>query len=122
MSTVAQAFEATVKNISTTGKITLFFLSILRSVPVKTIEAYQIILQMFFIGAKTISIIILSALFIGSVLAIQGHYILNMFGANDQLGQLVALSVLRELGPVMTALLFIGRAGALSHQKLASCN
>ena len=94
------------------GKITLFFISILRSAPTKKIEFYQIILQMFFIGAKTISIIVLSSIFIGSVLAIQGHYILNMFGANDQLGQLVALSVLRELGPVMTALLFIGRAGS----------
>lgn len=94
------------------GKIFLFFLSTVFAIPRKKVEMYQIILQIYAIGARTISIITLSALFVGSVLAIQGNYILNMFGADDQLGQLVSLSVLRELGPVVTSLLFIGRAGS----------
>ena len=111
MSFIVLLGQSTYNQILLIGRITLFFISILKSFPRKIIETYQIVLQMFFIGAKTISIIVLSAIFIGSVLSIQGHYILNMFGADDQLGQLVALSVLRELGPVMTALLFIGRAG-----------
>ena len=104
--------EITTENLRLIGKVFSFFLSTITAVPKKTIEAYQIILQMYFIGAKTISIIVLSAVFVGSVLAIQGYYILNMFGADDQLGQLVALSVFRELGPVIAALLFVGRAGS----------
>ena len=112
MSISLSILNTLIKKIKLTGKIFLFFLSTIQAIPKKKIEGYQIILQLYYTGAQTISIIILSALFVGSVLAIQGDYILNMFGANDQLGQLVALSVLRELGPVMTALLFIGRAGS----------
>jgi len=90
----------------------MFFYTLSIAIPRKKIEWYQIILQMYYIGAQTISIIVLSALFVGSVLAIQGNYILGMFAATDQLGQFVALSVLRELGPVISGLLFIGRAGS----------
>jgi phospholipid/cholesterol/gamma-HCH transport system permease protein len=56
-------------------------------------------------------IILVSGLFVGMVLALQGYYTLSQFGAEEKLGQLVALSLLRELGPVVTALLFAGRAG-----------
>ncbi|MEC8882051.1 MAG: MlaE family lipid ABC transporter permease subunit [Pseudomonadota bacterium] len=94
------------------GSIFIFFLNIVTNTPYKKVEFYQIILQLYYIGSQSVSIIILSSIFVGSVLAIQGNYILEMFGANDQLGQLVALSVLRELGPVITGLLFIGRAGS----------
>jgi phospholipid/cholesterol/gamma-HCH transport system permease protein len=52
-----------------------------------------------------------SGLFVGMVLGLQGYYTLSQFGAEQKLGQLVALSLLRELGPVVTALLFAGRAG-----------
>jgi phospholipid/cholesterol/gamma-HCH transport system permease protein len=52
-----------------------------------------------------------SGLFVGMVLGLQGYYTLSQFGAEEKLGQLVALSLLRELGPVVTALLFAGRAG-----------
>jgi phospholipid/cholesterol/gamma-HCH transport system permease protein len=52
-----------------------------------------------------------SGLFVGMVLGLQGYYTLSQFGADEKLGQLVALSLLRELGPVVTALLFAGRAG-----------
>ena len=53
----------------------------------------------------------MSGLFVGMVLGLQGYYTLSQFGAEEKLGQLVALSLLRELGPVVTALLFAGRAG-----------
>ena len=56
-------------------------------------------------------IIVVSGLFVGMVLGLQGYYTLSQFGADEKLGQLVALSLLRELGPVVTALLFAGRAG-----------
>jgi phospholipid/cholesterol/gamma-HCH transport system permease protein len=67
--------------------------------------------QTHFIGNYSLLIISVSGLFVGMVLALQGFYTLSQFGADEKLGQLVALSLLRELGPVVTALLFAGRAG-----------
>lgn len=68
--------------------------------------------QIYFVGVLSIVIIVVSGLFIGMVLALQGYNILQRFGAVAQLGQLVALSVVRELGPVIGGLLFAGRAGS----------
>jgi len=67
--------------------------------------------QIHFIGNYSLLIISVSGLFVGMVLGLQGFYTLSQFGAEEKLGQLVALSLLRELGPVVTALLFAGRAG-----------
>lgn len=68
--------------------------------------------QIFAVGFLSLIIIVVSGLFIGMVLGLQGEHTLSQFGASQQLGQLVALSVVRELGPVVTALLFAGRAGS----------
>ncbi|OGV27943.1 MAG: ABC transporter permease [Legionellales bacterium RIFCSPHIGHO2_12_FULL_35_11] len=68
--------------------------------------------QMYSIGVLSFLIIFVSALFIGMVVGLQGYNTLRKFGATSQLGQLLALSVARELGPVITALLFAGRAGS----------
>ncbi len=67
--------------------------------------------QVHFLGNYSLAIIAVSGLFVGFVLALQGYYTLQSFGSTEALGQLVALSLLRELGPVITALLFAGRAG-----------
>lgn len=67
--------------------------------------------QLYFVGVLSLLIIMLSALFIGMVVSLQGFNTLQRFGAEQELGQLLALSVTRELGPVITALLFAGRAG-----------
>jgi phospholipid/cholesterol/gamma-HCH transport system permease protein len=67
--------------------------------------------QLYFVGVLSLIIIILSGLFIGMVVSLQGHNTLQRFGAEQELGQLLALSVTRELAPVITALLFAGRAG-----------
>ena len=71
-----------------------------------------IIEQIYAEGVLSLIIIVISALFIGMVLALQGYNVLIKFGTTAQLGQLVALSVVRELGPVITGLLFAGRAGS----------
>lgn len=68
--------------------------------------------EIFSVGVLSLPIIIVSGIFIGMVVALQGYNILNKFSAAEELGQLVALSVVRELGPVVTALLFAGRAGS----------
>ena len=67
--------------------------------------------QVHFLGNYSLAIIAVSGLFVGFVLGLQGYYTLQDFGSTEALGQLVALSLLRELGPVITALLFAGRAG-----------
>lgn len=67
--------------------------------------------QVFFLGNRSLSIISVSGLFVGFVLALQGYYTLQRYGSAEAVGLLVALSLVRELGPVVTALLFAGRAG-----------
>lgn len=67
--------------------------------------------QVFFLGNYSFVIIAVSGLFVGFVLGLQGYYTLNRYGSEQALGLLVALSLTRELGPVVTALLFAGRAG-----------
>nr|WP_223995742.1 lipid asymmetry maintenance ABC transporter permease subunit MlaE [Cupriavidus pampae] len=67
--------------------------------------------QVFFVGNLSLVIIAVSGLFVGFVLGLQGYYTLNRYGSEQALGLLVALSLVRELGPVVSALLFAGRAG-----------
>jgi len=68
--------------------------------------------QIFSVGVLTILIIAVSGIFVGMVLGLQGYYILSQFGAEATLGVMVAASLVRELGPVVSALLFAGRAGS----------
>jgi len=67
--------------------------------------------QVHFIGNYSLVIIVVSGLFVGFVLGLQGYNTLQRYGSEQALGLLVALSLVRELGPVVTALLFAGRAG-----------
>ena len=68
--------------------------------------------QLYSVGVLSLAIIVVSGLFIGMVLALQGYSILVDFGSEQAVGQMVSLTLLRELGPVVTALLFAGRAGS----------
>ena len=68
--------------------------------------------QIYFVGVLSCLILVVSGLFIGMVVGLQGYNTLQKFGASSQLGQLLALSIARELGPVVSALLFAGRAGS----------
>ncbi len=71
-----------------------------------------IIRELYFSGVRSLSIIAVSGLFVGMVLAIQGYEVLQRYGSTESLGVIVALSLVRELGPVVTALLFAGRASS----------
>ncbi|PPC90282.1 MAG: ABC transporter permease [Methylobacter sp.] len=73
---------------------------------------HLVINQMYSVGVLSFLIITISGLFVGMVLSLQGYYILSDFGAEESLGLMVAASLVRELGPVVTALLFAGRAGS----------
>ena len=87
----------------------LFALSFLSLVQKKIRK--DLLKQIYFLGNRSVVIIVVSGLFVGFVLALQGFYTLARYGSEQALGLLVALSVVRELGPVVTALLYAGRAG-----------
>lgn len=72
----------------------------------------DLVKQLYMVGVLSLAIIAVSGAFIGFVLGLQGFYTLSRFSAESALGQLVSLSIVRELGPVVTALLFAGRAGS----------
>jgi phospholipid/cholesterol/gamma-HCH transport system permease protein len=93
------------------GFVTRSFVGLLGKAPGALRRPSLISEQIHFIGNYSLLIILVSGLFVGMVLGLQGYYTLSQFGADEKLGQLVALSLLRELGPVVTALLFAGRAG-----------
>lgn len=99
------------QSLLTLGAFTrLFFALIARSSVVFT-RPRLVIQQVHFIGNYSLLIISISGLFVGFVLGLQGYYTLTRYGSEEALGLLVALSLVRELGPVVTALLFAGRAG-----------
>jgi phospholipid/cholesterol/gamma-HCH transport system permease protein len=80
--------------------------------PAAVARARLTLREIYFAGVLSLIIILVSGAFIGMVLALQGYDILSRYGASASLGTLVALALLRELGPVVAALLFAGRAGS----------
>ncbi|MEE8387824.1 MAG: lipid asymmetry maintenance ABC transporter permease subunit MlaE [Acidiferrobacterales bacterium] len=94
------------------GRATLFLYEILIGSWYLVPRFSLLVQQVFNVGVLTLLIILVSGLFVGMVLALQGYNTLVNFGAEDSLGLMVALSLVRELGPVVTALLFAGRAGS----------
>ncbi|HEX4045985.1 MAG TPA: lipid asymmetry maintenance ABC transporter permease subunit MlaE [Gammaproteobacteria bacterium] len=101
-----------ITNLRQLGKATLLLYNVL-FYPPHFRRGFPLVMQQIFAeGVLSLIIIIVSSLFIGMVLALQGYHTLAKFGASQQLGPLVALSVARELGPVVTAILFAGRAGS----------
>lgn len=93
------------------GRGTRFFARLCAASPVALRRPALIVEQLHFIGNRSLSIVAVSGLFVGFVLGLQGYYTLQRYGSAEALGLLVALSLVRELGPVVTALLFAGRAG-----------
>ena len=102
----------TLSRFASLGRATRMLLGALLSMPNFKKGIPLLIKQLYMVGHQSLLIIMVSGLFIGMVLALQGYTVLVGYGAEDSLGPLVALSLLRELGPVVTALLFAGRAGS----------
>ncbi len=94
------------------GRMGIFLVASLASVVKPPFKLDPVIRQVHFIGAKSVFVIVFTAAFTGMVLGLQGYYTLRKFGSEGLLGSAVALSLLRELGPVLTALMVIGRAGS----------
>ncbi|WP_298835390.1 lipid asymmetry maintenance ABC transporter permease subunit MlaE [uncultured Piscinibacter sp.] len=93
------------------GHAAFFFLDLLRAIPVSLRRFNLVVVQVHALGNLSLVIILASGLSVGFVLALQMYYALVTYGATESLGLIVNLALVRELGPVVTALLFAGRAG-----------
>jgi phospholipid/cholesterol/gamma-HCH transport system permease protein len=103
--------QYTLATLNALGHHATFFYDLLCSVPATLRRPFLIAAQIHAIGNLSLIIIMASGLAVGFVLALQSYYALATYGATESLGLLVNLSLVRELGPVVTALLFAGRAG-----------
>jgi phospholipid/cholesterol/gamma-HCH transport system permease protein len=97
--------------LSRIGRVGIFLVRVLRHAGVVFTEPRAVVHQVYNAGARSLVIIMLCGLFVGMVLGLQGYDLLQRFGSEDALGVAAALGLLKELGPVVTALLFAGRAG-----------
>ena len=98
--------------VSKLGYASRFLLAILWHTPGAFRRVHLTLREIYFSGVLSLVIIAVSGLFVGMVLALQGYEVLTRYGANESLGILVALSLVRELGPVVAGLLFASRAGS----------
>lgn len=111
--------SSTIFRIRRIGSLGCFFLTTLFYIFTPPLLIHRVIRQIYFIGVKTILVIILTGLFTGMVLSLQSYYVLVSFGAEASLGSLLALSLIREIGPVLTALMVVGRAGSALTAEIA---
>lgn len=101
-----------IKTLRTFGRAGLMLFNALVGKPEFRKHAPLLVRQLYNVGVLSMLIIVVSGVFIGMVLGLQGYLVLTTYSAETSLGMLVALSLLRELGPVVAALLFAGRAGS----------
>ena len=104
--------QATLECLEKLGRAHLFMLHVLTGFPDIFFRFRLWVAQIYSVGVLSILIVSVSGLFVGMVLSLQGYNVLSDFGAEQTLGVMVAASLVRELGPVVTALLFAGRAGS----------
>lgn len=98
--------------VRTFGALQLFFLRLLAATPSIFVHRFGLVVtQVYNAGALSLVIIMVCGFFVGAVLGLQGYSILSKFNAEDSIGTFAAFSLIKELGPVITALLFSGRAG-----------
>jgi phospholipid/cholesterol/gamma-HCH transport system permease protein len=94
------------------GRASMLMMQMLGNLFEVFIRPRDLFAQLFSVGVLSLVIVAVSGIFVGMVLGLQGYYILSRFAAEATLGVMVAASLVRELGPVVTALLFAGRAGS----------
>lgn len=104
--------RATLGSVERLGFAARFSVAVLAHAPSALRRLSLTLREIYFSGVLSLVIIVVSGLFVGMVLALQGYDVLTRYGANESLGVLVALSLVRELGPVVSGLLFASRAGS----------
>ena len=98
--------------LETTGRMGIFFGATVATIFRPPYSLFAIVRQIYFFGARSVTVILIVGLFTGMVLGLQGYHNLKQFGSEELLGSAVALSLIQELGPVLAALMVIGRAGS----------
>lgn len=98
--------------IASLGRACQFLAGVVGGVPKPSVDFPLLVKQLYAVGVLSLAIVVVSGLFIGMVLGLQGYTILSDFGSEAAIGQMIALTLVRELAPVVAALLFAGRAGS----------
>lgn len=111
MTLLRELWQALRGTLETLGAVVLFLVRMLAATPAALMRIGLVVQQVYNAGALSLVIIMLCGLFVGMVLGLQGFDLLQRFGSEESLGTAAALGLLKELGPVVTALLFSGRAG-----------
>ncbi len=111
MNWLAAIGRYTLDSLRALGHHAFFFWELMRTLPTSLRRPYFAVAQVHALGNLSLLVILSSGLAVGFVLALQTYYALATYGAADSVGLVVNLSLVRELGPVVTALLFAGRAG-----------
>jgi len=111
MSVARRAVVPFTSGLAQVGACGIFLLHVLRALPGSLRYVRETVRQIFFVGAMSLVIIMTCGMFVGAVLGLQLYDVLSRFGSAAMSGTVVALALYRELGPVVTALLFAGRAG-----------
>ncbi|MGK0169791.1 MAG: phospholipid/cholesterol/gamma-HCH transport system permease protein [Gammaproteobacteria bacterium] len=109
---IASLGHATLEFCARLGRASLFLLQVLAGIPALLRRPGLVIAQLHSVGARSLVLIVVAGGFVGMVLGLQMYNTLVGFGAEQSLGVALALSLVRELGPVVSALLFAGRAGS----------
>jgi phospholipid/cholesterol/gamma-HCH transport system permease protein len=112
MNLIGELWRSLVDAVDGLGDITLFLLRMLVRTPKVLVRFEDVSRQIYNAGALSLVIIMLSGLFVGMVLGLQGFQLLQRFGSEEALGTAAAIGLVKELSPVVTALLFAGRAGS----------
>lgn len=124
MNRVSTAFDnfgrAVMENVEEMGKILLLFISIVSWMVRPPLKLRLIFKQLEFVGVKSIFVVVLTGTFTGMVLALQSYYGFRLFSAESLVGSTVALSMTRELGPVLTSLMVTARAGSAMAAELGT--
>ena len=108
---VAALGEQLLQRLALIGRALLMLIQSLRVLPSRH-GLSRLTQQLYVVGVQSLIIMLVSALFIGMVLGLQGYTLLSAYGSEQAVGQMVALTLVRELSPVVAALLFAGRAGS----------
>ncbi len=117
--TVCAIGRSAINAVQQAGRLAMFFVTTLSRLFYWPFPFAEVIKQIHFIGAKSMPVIIMAGLFTGMVVALQFYDALIRFGSVDLLGSVVALALIRELGPVMAALMIIARAGSATCSEIA---
>ncbi|MBE0486282.1 lipid asymmetry maintenance ABC transporter permease subunit MlaE [Marinobacter sp.] len=112
MNQIAALGRIGIETVASFGRASQFLAGVVFGVPRPSVGFPLLIRQLYAVGVLSLAIVVVSGLFIGMVLGLQGYTILSDFGSEAAIGQMIALTLVRELAPVVTALLFAGRAGS----------